>query len=45
MMFPKNPSIQSQEKDVVDCNIGTVVDPKVIKLSKALSEEKEKQVC
>jgi hypothetical protein len=36
----KKSSIQSQEKDVVKCNIGTVSNPKVVKLSKALSEEK-----
>jgi hypothetical protein len=36
----KKSSIQSQEKDVVDCNIGTDTNPKIIKLSKALSEEK-----
>jgi hypothetical protein len=39
----KKSSIQSQEKDVFDCNIGTVADPKIIKLSKALSEEKRRR--
>ena len=35
----KKSSIQSQEKDVFDCNIGTITDPKIIKLSNALSQE------
>jgi hypothetical protein len=32
-------SIQSQENDGVNCNIGTDVDPNIIKLSKTLKEE------
>jgi hypothetical protein len=36
-------SIQSQEHDVFNCNIGIVVDPKIIKLSKALSEKKKRK--
>jgi hypothetical protein len=32
----KKSSIQNQEKDVFDCNIGTDADLKFIKLSKAL---------
>jgi hypothetical protein len=35
----KKSSIQSQEKDVFDCNISSIADPKIIKLSNALSQE------
>jgi len=35
----KKYSIQSQKNDVFDCNFGIDADPKVLKLSKALSEE------
>jgi hypothetical protein len=35
------PSIQHSEHDVEDCNIGTSVDPKFVKLSKSLSQEKK----
>jgi len=39
----KKSSIQSQEKDVFYYNIGTAVDPKIIKLSNALSEEQKRR--
>jgi hypothetical protein len=38
-------AMKNQEQEVMDCNIGTAANPKVVKISKALPEEKEKQVC
>jgi hypothetical protein len=32
-------AIKSQEHEVVDCNIGTTADPKIVKISKALPDE------
>jgi hypothetical protein len=33
-------SMKNQEQEVMECNIGTTANPKVVKISKALSEEK-----
>jgi hypothetical protein len=38
-------AIKNQEEEVMDCNIGTVENPKIVKLSKALVvEQKDKYV-
>ena len=37
------PIIQSSQENILSCNIGTVENPKLIKLSKALSDEKRKR--
>ena len=38
-----NTSIQSLEEDVMSCNIGTDSDPKFVRLSKSLFDEKRKR--
>ena len=36
---PLKPIVQSLEENVVDCNIGTVEHPRMVKISKALTTE------
>jgi len=34
-------AIKNQEEEVMDCNIGTAENPKIVKLSKALAPEQK----
>lgn len=38
-----NPSIKSSEEGIVNCNLGTCDEPKLFKVSKALSNEKRQK--
>jgi hypothetical protein len=39
----RSPNITINEGDVEDCNIGTLEDPKIVKLSRKLSPEFKKR--
>ena len=41
---PLKLALQSSEENVMDCNIGTNLDPKLVKLSKALLDEKKEDM-
>jgi len=39
----KKVATKSKDQEVADCNIGTTLDPKIVKISKSLPDEKRER--